>query len=110
MLPAEAPWDYARLFAVERGRLLADQPGPCLAANLAMTAEQAWRLLTNNLPAAGQTDLTVSGDNVTTTILLRTRAIIGTPKWGSATLAGHLSDGACSGGAPARCQRRQRDR
>jgi hypothetical protein len=46
-----------------------------------MTAEQAWRLLTNNLPASEQADLTVSGDDVITTILLRTRAIIGTPKW-----------------------------
>src|SRR5579859_7046626 len=74
------------LVAAETGWQFADQPGPRLAANLAMTAEQAWRLLTNNLPAAGQADLTVSGDVVITAILLRTRAIIGTPKWGSATL------------------------
>ena len=46
-----------------------------------MTTEQAWRLLTNNLPAAGRAHLAVSGDNAITGILLRTRAIIGSPKW-----------------------------
>jgi hypothetical protein len=55
--------------------------GPRLAGSLAMNAEQAWRLLTNNMPAAGQADLTVSGDDAITAILLRTRAIIGVPKW-----------------------------
>jgi hypothetical protein len=50
-------------------------------ARLSMTTEQAWRLLTNNLPAAGQSRLAVSGDNAVTGILLRTRAIIGSPKW-----------------------------
>jgi hypothetical protein len=33
-----------------------------------MNAEQAWRLLTNNMPAAGQADLTVSGDDAVTAI------------------------------------------
>jgi hypothetical protein len=46
-----------------------------------MTTEQAWRLLTNNLPAAGQEGLTVSGDDAITAVLLRTRAVIGMPKW-----------------------------
>ncbi len=46
-----------------------------------MNAEQAWRLLTNNKPAAGRADLTVSGDDTIIAILLRTRAIIGTPRW-----------------------------
>jgi len=46
-----------------------------------MDAEQAWRLLTNNMPVAGQADLTVSGDDAITGILLRTRAIIGASKW-----------------------------
>jgi hypothetical protein len=50
-------------------------------ARLSLTTEQAWRLLTNNLPAAGQSRLTASGDNAITGILLRTRAIIGSPKW-----------------------------
>jgi hypothetical protein len=50
-------------------------------ARLSLTTEQAWRLLTNNLPAAAQSRLTASGDNAITGILLRTRAIIGSPKW-----------------------------
>ena len=76
--PPHRTW---HLVAAETGWQFADQPGPRLAANLAMTAEQAWRLLTSNLPAAGQADLTVSGDDAIIAILLRTRAIIGTPKW-----------------------------
>jgi hypothetical protein len=69
------------LVAAESGWQFSDQPGPCLAGSLAMNAEQAWRLLTNNMPAAGQADLTVSGDAAITAILLRTRAIIGASKW-----------------------------
>jgi len=69
------------LVAAETGWQFSDQPGPRLAGSLAMDAEQAWRLLTNNMPAAGQAALTVSGDDVITAILLRTRAIIGAPKW-----------------------------
>jgi len=69
------------LVAAETGWQFGDQPGPRLAGSLAMNAEQAWRLLTNNMPAAGQADLRVSGDDEITSILLRTRAIIGAPKW-----------------------------
>lgn len=69
------------LVAAAAGWQFGDQPGPRLVAGLAMTAEQAWRLLTSNLPAAGQADLTVSGDAAIIAVLLRTRAIIGTPKW-----------------------------
>ncbi len=50
-------------------------------ARLSLTTEQAWRLLTSNLPAAGQSRLTASGDTAITGILLRTRAIIGPSKW-----------------------------
>ena len=46
-----------------------------------MTAEHAWRLLTSDLPAAAQERLAASGNNTITGILLRTRPIIGTPKW-----------------------------
>jgi len=67
--------------AAETGWQFSDQPGLRLAGSLAMDAEQAWRLLTNNMPAAGQADLTVSGDDAITGILLRTRAIIGASKW-----------------------------
>jgi uncharacterized protein (TIGR03083 family) len=69
------------LVAAETGWQFGDQPGPRLAGSLAMNAEQAWRLLTNNMPAAGQAALTVSGDDAITAILLRTRAIIGASKW-----------------------------
>jgi hypothetical protein len=33
------------------------------------------------MPAAGQADLTVSGDDAVMAILLRTRAIIGVSRW-----------------------------
>jgi hypothetical protein len=46
-----------------------------------MSTEDAWRLLTNNLPAGRRSDLAVSGDGAIAGILLRTRAIIGEPKW-----------------------------
>jgi len=69
------------LVAAETGWQFGDQPGPRLVGSLSMNAEQAWRLLTNNMPAAGQADLTVSGDDAITAILVRTRAIIGVPKW-----------------------------
>jgi hypothetical protein len=49
-------------------------------ASLEMTTEQAWRLLTNNLPAAERSRITASGDQTLLGILLQTRAIIGAPK------------------------------
>jgi hypothetical protein len=52
-----------------------------VVARLSLTTEQAWRLLTSNLPAAGRSRLTASGDNATIGVLLRTRAIIGSPRW-----------------------------
>jgi uncharacterized protein (TIGR03083 family) len=58
-----------------------DQPGSRLSASLTMSTEQAWRLLTNNLPAASQADIAAAGDKAITSILLSTRAIIGTPTW-----------------------------
>jgi uncharacterized protein (TIGR03083 family) len=74
------------LVAAETGWQFGDQPGPRRVGSLAMNAEQAWRLLTNNMPAAGQAALTVSGDDAITSILLRTRAIIGASKWASGEL------------------------
>jgi len=58
-----------------------DQPGTRLAAGLVMSTEDAWRLLTNNLPADRRAGLAASGDAAITDILLHTRAIIGAPKW-----------------------------
>ncbi len=51
-----------------------------------MSTEDTWRLLTNNLsagrlPAGRRSDLAISGDGAIAGILLRTRAIIGEPKW-----------------------------
>lgn len=69
LVAGKAGWDYR------------SQPGPRVIASLTMTTEQAWRLLTNNLPAAAQKRLAATGNNMITGILLRTRAIIGTPKW-----------------------------
>ncbi|HEY3954103.1 MAG TPA: hypothetical protein VGM53_12065 [Streptosporangiaceae bacterium] len=48
---------------------------------LAVSTEQAWRLLTSNLPAAGRADLALTGDAEIASTLLRTRAIIGAPTW-----------------------------
>ncbi len=69
------------LVAAASGWEFRDRPGGLVVASLATDTEQAWRLLTNNLPAAGKADLEASGDDTITSILLRTRAIIGTPKW-----------------------------
>ena len=76
--PVTRPW---HLVAAASGWEFRDQPGPRTVASLAMSTEQAWRLLTNNLPAAGKAQLAASGDDAITGILLRTRAIVGTPKW-----------------------------
>jgi uncharacterized protein (TIGR03083 family) len=53
--------------------------GP-VAAALQMTADQAWRLLTNNLDLDRHGEKVTSGDSEIIETLLRTRAIIGTPK------------------------------
>ncbi len=49
-------------------------------SGLSLTTEQAWRLLTNNLPTAEWSWLTTAGDSAITAVLLSTRAIIGSPK------------------------------
>ncbi len=49
-------------------------------ARLTMTAEQAWRLLTNNLEVEELEQLSTGGDTVIVSVLMQTRAIIGTPK------------------------------
>ena len=61
-----------QLVAGKRGWDYRSRPGPRVIASLTMTTEQAWRLLTNNLPAAAQKHLTASGNNTITGILLRT--------------------------------------
>ena len=57
-----------------------DQPGTRGVAAMSMSTEQAWRLLTNNLPATERSRLTAAGDPAILGILDRTRAIIGLPR------------------------------
>lgn len=69
------------LVAGAPGWEFADQPGARLVASLTMTTEQAWRLLTNNLPAAQTAYLAATGDHAIIGLLLHTRAILGAPTW-----------------------------
>ena len=55
-------------------------PGDWLAAELRLTSEQAWRLLSNNFDSGVHGEIRVSGDPGIVAALLQTRAIIGTPK------------------------------
>jgi Mycothiol maleylpyruvate isomerase N-terminal domain len=56
------------------------RPGDRLVAQLTMTVEQTWRLLTNNLESHNHGEVLGSGDPDIVASLLRTRAIIGAPK------------------------------
>jgi len=47
---------------------------------MSVTTEQAWRLLTSNLPVAEWSRITAAGDPTVLAILDRTRGIIGLPK------------------------------
>jgi uncharacterized protein (TIGR03083 family) len=76
--PVTRTW---QLVAAASGWEFRDQPGLRPAASLTLTTEQAWRLLTNNLPAAEKPHLGATGDRVITGVLLHTRAIIGAPTW-----------------------------
>jgi uncharacterized protein (TIGR03083 family) len=68
LVATPAGWDYR------------EEPGPQVVASLDMTTEQAWRLLTNNLPAAERGGLTAAGDETLIGLLYQARAVIGTPK------------------------------
>lgn len=68
------------LVAVPAGWEFRDEPGPQGVAAMTMTTEQAWRLLTNNLPAAERSRITAAGDPTILAVLDRTRAIIGLPR------------------------------
>ncbi len=54
-------------------------PGTRVVARLAMSTDEAWRLLTNNLEARDRAGLQMSGDENVVAVLRRTRAIIGFP-------------------------------
>ena len=51
--------------------------GSRIVATFALTTEQAWRLLSNNLRAREQAELPASGDELVIDVLRRARAIIG---------------------------------
>jgi uncharacterized protein (TIGR03083 family) len=68
------------LVATPAGWEFRDEPGSRGVAAMSMTTEQAWRLLTNNLPAAERSRITAAGDATVLGILDRTRAIIGQPE------------------------------
>jgi uncharacterized protein (TIGR03083 family) len=76
--PVTRTW---HLVAGPAGWAYRTQPGPRATGSLTMTTEQAWRLLTSNLPAAQKQELAVTGDDAITSILLHTRAIVGKPGW-----------------------------
>jgi uncharacterized protein (TIGR03083 family) len=73
----EARWNVASDGEGWRFHPLQDGPP---AAELQMTTEQAWRLLTNNYDPELHGQLVSAGDNEAVDVLRRTRAIIGTPK------------------------------
>jgi uncharacterized protein (TIGR03083 family) len=68
------------LVATPAGWEFRAEPGSRGVAAMSMTTEQAWRLLTNNLPAAERSRITAAGDAAILAILDRTRAIIGLPR------------------------------
>jgi uncharacterized protein (TIGR03083 family) len=75
--PVALTW---RLVATAAGWEFREEPGPRVVASLGLTTDQAWRLLTNNLPVAERARITASGDDAVLAILHQTRAIIGTPR------------------------------
>ncbi len=65
-----------------QGWRFADDAGRRFVGRIRLTTDQAWRLLTNNLPARDQAELDIEGSDEITAILRRTRAIIGSPEAG----------------------------
>jgi hypothetical protein len=56
------------------------EAGPSIVATVSLTTDQAWRLLSNNLPRPAVDNLDMSGDPRVLDVLRNTRAIIGEPK------------------------------
>jgi len=75
--PVSRTWT---LVAAGGGWHFAGRPGGPPTAAVRMTTEQAWRLLTNNLPEAEQDAIVMTGDPTLVGLIRRTRAIIGLPK------------------------------
>lgn len=68
------------LVALDEGWQFAPEAGDRCVASMELTADEAWRLLTNNLLADARSTLRITGDPAIQAVLRRTRAIIGTPK------------------------------
>lgn len=73
------------LRATDSGWAFHDKPATRVIAQLRMTADQAWRLLTNNLSPLHQRQLDITGEETVVNVLRRTRAIIGTPNINAST-------------------------
>jgi hypothetical protein len=56
-----------------------EESGARTVATLTMTADHAWRLLSNNLPPYALGNVEFTGDPNIIEVLLKTRAIIGNP-------------------------------
>ncbi len=74
--PVAVTW---HIVASGQGWNFTEVPGNQVAT-IAMSTDEAWRLLTNNLSPERQTVLTMSGNSVLLEVLRNTRAIIGSPK------------------------------
>ena len=74
--PVAATW---HMVSSEQGWNFAEATGNQVAT-IAMSTDEAWRLLTNNLSPERQAALTTSGDSILLEVLRNTRAIIGSPK------------------------------
>ncbi len=75
--PFHRTWRLARR---DDGWVFVEEADAPFTAVLSMTAEQAWRLLTNNYDPRAHGPIRTSGDPALIEILLRTRAIIGAPR------------------------------
>jgi hypothetical protein len=74
--PVTETW---HLVSSEQGWEFSAVPGP-LVATMAMSTDEAWRLLTNILSPERQVALRTSGDPVVVDVLRSTRSILGIPK------------------------------
>jgi hypothetical protein len=72
-------WVTWHLVSTPAGWEFRTRPGPRPVAELSMSTDEAWRLLSNNLPASDVERLRLSGDEAIVDVLRRTRSIIGTP-------------------------------
>ena len=79
------------------GWAFTDKSGTSVIAQLRMTADQAWRLLTNNFSPLDQRGLDITGDEAVVNVLRRTRAIIGIPNTDASTVEDRLADDAEAG-------------